>query len=179
MHSTKLLLVAALALLLSSGCGGCDDQGDPSNNMGSDAGNTGPDATIDASGRSGPCDPNPCAEDGRTTCTVVDDTAQCSCTPGFDPVGEDCVAVVECPPNPCSERGTCRVEDGAYVCDCLVGYAGEDCETCDQANGYHDDGNGECTADPCTPNPCQDPNQNACRAEGQAAVCECDPGFHD
>ena len=49
---------------------------------------------------------------------------------------------------------TCDPDNGGFVlvddtCACLTGYSGSDCLTCDEANGYSDDGSGTCL-DGCT-----------------------------
>ena len=51
-------------------------------------------------------------------------------------------------------RGECEDGTGVIVCTCNQGFAGEQCESCDEAAGFHPDGMGSCTDDPCTPNPC-------------------------
>src|SRR5690554_4300025 len=59
--------------------GDADDTGAdaPDGGDGGSEEDAGPDADLS------PCEPNPCTEPGRTSCTVEDDTALCSCDEGL------------------------------------------------------------------------------------------------
>lgn len=132
----------------------------------------------DATDGSGPCEPNPCDEPHKTQCEEVGGAAVCSCDPGFVEQEGSCVAQVACQPDSCHGHGTCEVVDNAVVCTCEPGWGGATCEQCDEADGWHDDGEGGCTQDPCTPDPCTDPD-TVCVVEAGQAVCACRPGTHE
>src|SRR5713101_7640660 len=55
-----------------------------------------------------------------------------------------------CVPGVC-HHGACTARDGKAVCTCEQGWTGAGCDRC--AGGFHDDGNGGCTQDPCAPDP--------------------------
>ena len=59
--------------------------------------------------------------------------------------------------------------DGVCVCD--EGYAGESCENCDEENGYHRGEAGNCTDDPCDPDPCNG------HGDCISGSCQCDEGY--
>ncbi|NIS36575.1 MAG: hypothetical protein GWO04_44530, partial [Actinobacteria bacterium] len=90
-----------------------------------------------------------------------------------------CVADEVCATDTCGGRGACAVVDGRTECTCDDGYAGPACESC--AAGYHDDGLGGCTTDPCLPNPCTTiANRTVCSVDaGGLAACSCEGGYHD
>ena len=82
-----------------------------------------------------------------------------------------------CGADSCSGHGQCDDSSGVVICTCDEGYQGEACDAC--AAGYHDDGMGGCTTDPCLPNPCTDLFETVCAvADDGTAYCECDPGAH-
>lgn len=71
-----------------------------------------------------------------------------------------------CSPNPCVDlegKSGCADVGGAAFC------------LCDPP--LHDDGTGECTSDPCLPNPCTLPHQAGCDVVSDAAVCGCEEGW--
>ena len=70
-----------------------------------------------------------------------------------------------CNPNPCLEPGRTICDSSTGKIECL----------CNPP--LHDDGNGECTADPCLPDPCTGPHQQNCTADGDQAVCGCEDGW--
>ncbi|HZS36116.1 MAG TPA: hypothetical protein VFF06_04790 [Polyangia bacterium] len=125
---------------------------------------------------SDPCMPSPC--DSMHACAAQPDgTAACACPPGTHDVGGACVLDDGCSPTSCRGHGTCSQDaSGAAVCACDPGWAEPRCSGC--AAGFHDDGSGKCTGDPCTPNPCTGPNRR-CVAQSGAATCACDAGYHD
>jgi hypothetical protein len=126
-----------------------------------------------------PCKPNPCAEPHKGTCTVPADVPVCACDPGYHDEGGACVVDQVCAPDSCHGHGTCNDAGGIVTCACDSGYMGVSCDACDAAAGYHPDGQGGCTQDPCTPNPCADPHKTACTPHGPLATCGCDAGWHD
>src|SRR5262249_52294339 len=72
--------------------------------------------------------------------------------------------------------GACSLVDGGVSCACDPGWAPPSCATCD--TGYHPDGMGGCTTNPCLPNLCTGAHQTTCTVGGTMAVCSCDPGYH-
>ena len=71
-----------------------------------------------------------------------------------------------CSPNPCIDipgKSTCSSVNGEAVCQCDP--------------PLKDDGEGNCTDDPCKPDPCTMPNQGNCEVVDGAAVCTCDDGW--
>ena len=122
-----------------------------------------------------PCNPNPCAAD-HPVCSTSDKAAVCGCAAGSHDVAGVCTLDGGCSGNPCNGHGTCAESGGVATCTCDPGFALPGCSTC--AAGLHDDGKGGCSADPCTPNPCNDPTRH-CVAQNGAGVCTCAPGFHD
>jgi hypothetical protein len=84
---------------------------------------------------------------------------------------------------PCDPTGASACVDeggGAYSCVCNLGYAGMDCDACD--DGYVDDpmSPGECIADPCGGDPCGIGGGNgaSCTVDGPGAyTCTCDGNF--
>ena len=125
-----------------------------------------------------PCIPNQCSEPHKTTCVATAGTPSCGCDPGYHSEGGACVVDQTCTASSCAGHGACSVAGGVVQCACDTGYSGADCTTCDTAAGYHDDGNGGCTSDPCTPNPCTAANQGVCTAQGSGHSCGCDTGYH-
>jgi len=124
-----------------------------------------------------PCDPNPCTEPGRTACTHDGPTVTCACDPGRHDEGGACVPDVECGPGSCAGHGDCTSDGLGITCACAPGYDGATCASC--ASGWHADGAGGCTQDPCTPNPCVAVGQTTCSTgDGGAAVCTCDDDYH-
>ncbi|KAM6943068.1 lactadherin-like isoform 2-T2 [Xenentodon cancila] len=81
----------------------------------------------------GPCNPNPCRNDG--TCEVNAPTRRgdvfneyiCRCQPGFE--GVHCqINVNDCANQPCKNGGMCRDLDGDYACQCTSPYVGKQCQ---------------------------------------------------
>ncbi|XP_076634348.1 sushi, von Willebrand factor type A, EGF and pentraxin domain-containing protein 1 [Colletes latitarsis] len=74
------------------------------------------------------CNPSPCME--GSTCRTVDETWQCICKPGF--LGRHC-NLLPCDWIPCYGNSYCvNVEEEnatrlSYRCECIDGYAGENC----------------------------------------------------
>ena len=126
-----------------------------------------------------PCIPNPCKAKNQTVCKVESQKPTCLCDAGFHLDGGSCVKDETCMPNSCNGNGTCSVNAGVVVCKCTTGYIGPYCSKCDTSQGYHSDGKGGCTNDPCIPNPCKTTNQTRCKANNQKAECLCDIGTHD
>ncbi len=144
------------------------------NDAGADA--IGPHADLRGIDAFNPCSPNPCNQPHRSECQAVSGGAPlCSCDPGYHDESGACVLDASCTPTTCGGHGTCSAADGggSVSCACDPGWAPPFCAGC--APGYHDDGVGGCTTDPCLPNPCTMPNQTVCAA----GACSCDPGYHD
>lgn len=126
-----------------------------------------------------PCLPNPCSESNKNACTANGTSYTCSCNPGFHLEGNNCVVDEVCENGSCSGNGACSDVGGVVTCACDTGYAGDSCDSCDTASGYHLDGMGGCTTDPCLPNPCSMmENKTQCVSQGTGYMCECDAGFH-
>ncbi len=107
------------------------------------------------------CDPDPCVSVHKVCVNGF-----CGgCAEGYDDDGfGNCTAPSPCFPNPCTEAGrtSCKLDaEGAPWCDCDI--------------GSHDDGTGECTFDPCLPNPCGPP-LTACTSIGLLSQCGCPVG---
>ena len=124
-----------------------------------------------------PCRPNPCDEPNRGVCAVVEGEPACQCDPGFHDEDVGCVVNQACDEGTCNGHGGCVEADGRVACDCDDAWGGDHCERC--ADGFHGDGDGGCTQDPCRPNPCAEAHRSVCAAgdEGRA-VCGCDDGYH-
>jgi EGF-like domain len=126
-----------------------------------------------------PCVPNPCQEDHQGVCSAPGGVVQCACDPGYHDELGVCVVDEVCGPSSCSGNGACTVVAGHVACECDTGWAGTTCDVCDALGGYHDDGQGGCTTDPCLPNPCSAANKGVCAPQGTGYACTCDPGYHD
>ncbi|XP_078487205.1 uncharacterized protein LOC100180981 isoform X1 [Ciona intestinalis] len=70
-----------------------------------------------------------------------------------------------CASNPCQNGGTCTTQGSKYVCTCVDGFAGTDCETVVESS----------TVDHCDPNPCQ--NDGTCTDTGDGYSCACADGW--
>jgi len=145
------------------------------------------------------CSADTCGDNGR--CEGATGVARCECLPGYagalcDMCAEhfvvdddgSCSFVPACDASACHSRGTCTVVDGAPLCDCDDGYAGDSCGAC--AEGHHLASNGACAVDEaCDADSCTD--GGACDDTTGAVRCVCDdthagerceqcyPGFHD
>lgn len=115
----------------------------------------------------------------------------CECLPGY--TGVDCGSCASgfvpnplspteciddtCAPDPCNGNATSCTVDGpsAFTCSCETGYDGDTCDLCDEANGYFDNGSGECV-NPCEFDSC---NQNGdCEPTGpDTFTCDCNTGY--
>ena len=78
----------------------------------------------------------------------------------------------------CSQHGLCTAGgDGAPLCACEVGYAGETCRRCEK--GFHTDSRGRCAPDrACAEqklNPCGD--YGRCKDDDGVIACDCEPGY--
>ena len=131
-----------------------------------------------------PCDPNPCDAPLQGACSDQDGVAACACDPGAHDDGEGGCTHDPCLPNPCDapHAAVCTPDPAAsagYVCGCDPDYypgvvgcvdacVASPCEephrtsclaaagisVCSCDPGYHDDGQGTCSDDPCLPDPC-------------------------
>ncbi|MBX3251233.1 MAG: hypothetical protein KF901_28910, partial [Myxococcales bacterium] len=122
------------------------------------------------------CRPSPCDDPERSRCVIEGERARCACSVGTHEEAGRCVPDLECMPESCSGLGTCIETGDGIACECATGHAGRFCELCDEAAGYHDDGEGGCTDEVCRPNPCAAPFSRC--VEGAEATCECPLGFH-
>ncbi len=122
------------------------------------------------------CLPNPCTTAKRSVCASAGGVVTCSCDVGYHLEGDACVVDQVCATTTCSGHGTCAVSAGRTNCTCAAGWTGAACDVCDV--GFHADGAGGCTTDPCLPNGCTAPNKTTCVAMGSTPVCTCDPGAH-
>lgn len=97
------------------------------------------------------------------------------CAPGYHSGGAGtCMADETCQAHTCNDNGTCDDSGGTPICDCNIGYAGENCATC--APGYHDDASGACVTDEaCQAQTCN--GNGACDDAGGIVLCDCDPGY--
>ncbi len=126
-----------------------------------------------------PCLPNPCTAANQSECVADNTNYICECDPGYHDEQGACVIDETCQADSCSMAGTCDDAGGIIDCTCNPGYMGDDCSVCDAANGYHPDGMGGCTTDPCLPNPCtMIANKTQCVTQGMAFQCECAAGYH-
>ena len=125
------------------------------------------------------CDPDPCDGDPDRECVVENGQASCECSGGLIEKDGACVPATTCGPTTCNGNGTCSDDGGGVSCECDPGYTDAFCSSCDEVNGYHSDGEGGCTDDPCLPNPCTESNRSVCVDLGDEQThCECDPGYH-
>jgi hypothetical protein len=122
------------------------------------------------------CRPSPCTEARRSVCVAAMGVARCDCDAGYHLDGGVCVVDEVCTATRCSGHGSCSVSMGRASCVCATGYAGVTCDAC--ATGFHPDGRGGCTTDPCLPSPCTVARRSVCVAMGATAVCNCDAGYH-
>lgn len=96
----------------------------------------------------------------RAHCAVdPNGDGSCVCNPGYTGNGLTCTATGTgaCAASPCENGGTCEdAADNAYLCTCLAGYSGTNCQI----------------AAACTPNPCQ--NGGRCAPTGPSTfACNC------
>ncbi len=133
----------------------------------------------------GACKPSdPCSTDTACAgenreCGNNQGIAECGdCLGGYHVDGDVCVVDVACGDNTCNGHGDCTDDTGVPVCACATGYAGDNCEACDDANGWHLNGTGDaCTDNPCDPNTCNADDHRVC--EAGTGNCLCDTGFCD
>ncbi|XP_071823083.1 uncharacterized protein [Apostichopus japonicus] len=115
-------------------------------------------------GGGGACDPNPCGP--RGTCEETPFGYICFCPDGS--IGQECPdggGGGACDPNPCFNDGSCSelpFPDGAYICNCLPGTFGVNCE-----NGGG--GGGACDPNPCGP-------RGTCEETPFGYICFCPDG---
>ena len=134
-------------------------------------------------GVDGACAPlaDPCTNDTECVlqhrfCESIGGSASCAaCLEGYEDKAGVCVPVTFCQDGSCGMNGTCDASSGVIVCHCSNGYAGVQCEGCDQGFHFATDGT-TCTADRCDPNPCNLANNEACSPTDGSCVCA--DGFH-
>jgi hypothetical protein len=131
------------------------------------------------------CLPNTCDQHG--TCDDSSGQIICTCDTGYtgphcdlcasgyhpDNLG-NCVVNESCRPETCNHHGDCDDSDGEILCTCDEGYTGDYCSWC--ADGYHDDGTGQCLPDEdCDPAICN--YHGSCEEIAGQVVCHCDQGY--
>lgn len=116
------------------------------------------------------CSVDSCTADNTFCQSDLNGVPECICTDGFHDESGSCVADTVCNPNPCADAadGQTKCTDNAGMAEC----------GCEDGHFLKD---GICIPNtPCEPeNPCTDPNKTVCTVSGDAAVCDCDPGFMD
>jgi len=70
------------------------------------------------------------------------------------------VDIDDCDPNPCDNGGNCTDGINSFICHCVDGFTGENCET---------------DIDVCDPNPCD--NGGNCTDGINSFMCHCVDGF--
>lgn len=124
---------------------------------------------------SDPCDPNPCDELHKGTCTAEGDQAVCSCDNGYHDDGQGtCVIDETCNGRAtCNDHGDCDDSSGSIVCTCDTGYTGTTCDQCDA--GHHPVGN-DCVEDEvCLADSCN--MHGTCSTPSGVIECSCDTGW--
>ncbi len=126
-----------------------------------------------------PCNSDNVCSEANRVCSNDHGTALCGgCLPGFHEEGENCAIDRACEVNSCNGNGDCDDSSGAIACTCYTGYAGDNCGGCDEANGWHWNGDGnECTTDPCDPDPCEASSHRIC--DQNTGWCVCESGYCD
>ncbi|VDK46708.1 unnamed protein product [Cylicostephanus goldi] len=111
---------------------------------------------------SGPCDSNPCLNDGVCKPDYVLKTYTCECVAGYS--GKKCEYAPQCGTNPCLHGGTCVENyDGTYKCNCLEFYNGKNCEEIDTC-AYND----KCVNGTCN---------SIANGVVPGSTCTCIPGY--
>jgi surface protein len=91
------------------------------------------------------CTQNNCSCTNGTAATGIDCTTHntniCSyCDYGFYKNGTTCQNIDNCAPNPCGNGGLCTDGIESYLCDCVKGFTGDDCDTCASGKGKNESG---------------------------------------
>ena len=118
-----------------------------------------------------PCDSNPCWH--GSTCTSNGNTNfTCACSIGY--TGTTCKTNInECLETPCSNGGTCVDGVGSYLCNCVEGFAGRQCDvTCPIG---HVGESCEIIVDNCLNDPCE--NGGTCKNYQGTYKCTCTPDY--
>ncbi len=121
-----------------------------------------------------------CTKANKGVCTwTAEAGVVCLCDDGYYEDNDGvCQLEAVCTSDTCHGHGDCSVVNHATECACYDGYLGDACNTCDEASGYHADGMGGCTTDPCLPNPCTTVGKQRCITAGENYTCECSYGYH-
>jgi len=73
-------------------------------------------------------------------CTAHNATICSSCAHGFYKNGTTCQNIDNCAPNPCGNGGLCADGIDAYMCDCMKGFTGVNCDLCGSGKGKNNSG---------------------------------------
>ena len=104
------------------------------------------------------CSPNPCNDNGTSSCTDLFDDFQCNCIAGY--TGKLCeIDIDDCNHTYCLNNATCNDLVDGYICECVLPYWGEHCENNVTVCGDE--------------NPC--PNAGEC--DEKTSMCHCEPPF--
>lgn len=93
----------------------------------------------------------PDATRGKARCLLAQGTVfHCDCALATSlNVGGMCEPDEGCTPTTCAGKGQCNEDDDDVVsCQCSAGSIGENCDPCDEANGFFSDGFGACSDEP-------------------------------
>ncbi|XP_076799666.1 uncharacterized protein LOC143444348 isoform X2 [Clavelina lepadiformis] len=126
-----------------------------------------------------------------TTCTCNSGSIACQINNTCEGLRNSCSS------SPCQNEGECRIENNGFVCQCQIGYRGNQCELIDQCarsvcqNGARcqllSDNNYQCTCvlgflgrhcelvDWCMSSPCR--NRGVCTNGDETYECSCQNGF--
>lgn len=178
--TTYFVSIGALTLLFATGCGddGTGAQLDAGSTESTFSENTDT-PTLAEAGQS-ECDDTDCGAhgscDARGECACAEGYAgrDCGdCAGGYHEADGECEVDASCTPEACPEQATCTESEGVIECECVPGYAGDDCEQC--AAGYHTE-EGGCLADEvCLDTTCG--SAGTCSIEGGIPTCECAAGY--
>ena len=101
-----------------------------------------------------PCDPNPCTQTNKKTCSAAGFTFTCACDADFaEDASGVCRDATPCDPNPCTQgrKTVCTPSGFTFTCGCDSGTIGPGCAPACPGNVQHIDGDAlepnECAAE--------------------------------